>query len=99
MGHEEQEVRPLVSNPVSKVLRRDVKLLGTVRQVVQVKVKEACQVPSADPTKTLKVIFTQVGFSEKESTPGQEGTTQQPTRTMLAEVSERMGAGVVKTPG
>ena len=71
------------------------KLLGTVRQVVQVKIKEACQVPCADPTKT-KVIFTQFGFSEKEGTPGQEGTTQQPTRTMLAEVSERMGAGLLK---
>ena len=81
------------------MLRRDVKLLGTVRQVVQVKVKEACQVPSADPTKTLKVIFTQVGFSEKQSTPGQEGTTQQPTRTMLAELSECMDAVVVKAPG
>ena len=75
------------------------KLLGTVRQVVQVKVKEACQVPSADPTKTLKVIFTQVGFSEKEGTPGHDGTTQQPTRTMLAELSECMDAVVVKAPG
>ena len=76
-------------------------MLGTVRQVVQVKVKEACkcQVPSADPTKTLKVIFAQVELSEKEGTPGQEGTTQQPTRTMLAEESECMGAGVVKAPG
>ena len=74
MCDKEKEVRPLVGNPVAEVLRGDVQLLCTVRQVSHIKVKKAWMRDNS--TK---------GVCSKIERPGQEGTTQQPTRTMLTQ--------------
>ena len=71
----EKEVRPLVGDPVPEVLRGDVQLLCTVGQVSHIKVKKTW----------MRDNFTK-GVCSKIERPGQEGTTQQPTRTMLTQL-------------
>ena len=41
MRDKEEEIGPLVGDPVAKVLGGDVQLLGTVGEIHQVKIKEA----------------------------------------------------------